>query len=183
MNNYVPVDLKDLDLNVWEELGENWVAVAAGGKKHSNAMTISWGSLGILWGKPTVTIYLRPQRYTKGFVDKKGKFSINFLPPTAENHEKLSYIGSVSGRDENKLEKAGLTLGRVDKIPSLEQASLILNCTVIYRSQIEPKKFFDDDLAKANYPEKDYHYTYIAEITAAYRVEQMEDSDSESSDE
>lgn len=175
MNKYVPIDLHELNIDVFQEFGENWVAIAAGGKKHANAMTISWGSLGVLWGKPTVTVYLRPERYTRGFVEKKGRFSINFLPKTEESHKALAYIGSVSGRDEDKLAKADLSLTMVDKIPSLEQANLILNCQVIYRSQIEPKKMFDDQINDDFYPEKDYHYTYIAEIISAYRVEEVPD--------
>ncbi len=177
MKKYTPIDLHELNMNVFQEFGENWVALAAGGKKHANAMTISWGSLGVLWGKPTVTIHLRPERYTRGFVEKKGRFSINFLPRTEENHKALSYIGSVSGRDEDKLGKAGLSLTMVDKIPSLAEANLIMNCQVIYRAQFEPKKMLDETIAHDFYPDKDYHYTYIAEITNCYRVEDVPDEE------
>ena len=117
MKNYIPVKLEDLDLNAWQAFGEDWVAIAAGGRKHANAMTASWGSIGVVWGKPAVTIYMRPQRYTRGFVEKKGRFSINFLPAGPESRKALRYIGEVSGRDEDKLANAGLTLAIVDKTP------------------------------------------------------------------
>ncbi|NLF21099.1 MAG: flavin reductase family protein [Clostridiaceae bacterium] len=170
MKNYIPVKLEDLDLNAWQAFGEDWVAIAAGGRKHANAMTASWGSIGVVWGKPAVTIYMRPQRYTRGFVEKKGRFSINFLPAGPESRKALRYIGEVSGRDEDKLANAGLTLAIVDKTPVLEQADLVLNCRVMYRSQIESNKFIDREFSKKLYPEKDYHYVYVGEIISAYRL-------------
>lgn len=170
MKEYRPINVEDLPLNAWKAINDNWFIVCAGGKKHHNFMTCSWGTFGTHWDKPTVTLMLRPQRYTRGFVEKRGKFSINIMPDTPEMKEIMEYAGTVSGRDEDKAEKTGLSYNRVDKVPSLDQARYVLNCEVIYRSQIEKGNFMDDDLCKEHYPDKDYHYIYIGEIKQAYEL-------------
>lgn len=35
-----------------------------------NTMTISWGTLGIQWGKPLFTAFVRQHRFTKEFLDE-----------------------------------------------------------------------------------------------------------------
>lgn len=64
------IDPKKLDKNLFSLLGDRWALVTAGTAEQCNTMTVSWGGTGILWNQPVVTIYLRPQRYTKEFVDR-----------------------------------------------------------------------------------------------------------------
>lgn len=169
MENYQEVKLEELDINPWETIGNDWLVVSAGGKKRQNAMTASWGSFGIMWGKKVVTIVLRPQRYTRGFVEKKGTFSISVLKDTPENREGMKYIGTVSGRDEDKMTKAGLSFEMFDKLPAIKDAELVLECRVIYRGRVEKDEFIEKGLVKECYPEKDYHFVYVAEIEKAYK--------------
>ena len=35
-----------------------------------NSMTISWGTLGIEWGKPIFTVFVRENRFTKEQIEK-----------------------------------------------------------------------------------------------------------------
>lgn len=59
-----------------------------------------------MWGKPVAYVFIRPQRYTKEFIDETDTFSLSIL---GEEHRKtLSYLGTVSGRDEDKISKSGL---------------------------------------------------------------------------
>ena len=37
-----------------------------------NTITASWGGFGVLWGKNVAFIFIRPQRYTKEFVENSG---------------------------------------------------------------------------------------------------------------
>lgn len=168
MDKYKKIALEELELNPWSSLDQDWAVVAAGGKKRRNAMTVSWGGFGVLWGKRVVTLYLRPQRYTRGFVEKKERFSLNFLPEGEESRQAMRYIGSVSGRDEDKMAKAGLNFEIEGKIPHIEGARLFFNCRVLYRGRIEKQNFLEHELCKENYPDKDYHFVYIAEVIDAY---------------
>ena len=63
------IDANELNCNVFDLIGSKWMLVTAGDEQGSNTMTASWGGLGVIWGKPSATVYVRPQRYTKEFVD------------------------------------------------------------------------------------------------------------------
>ena len=95
----VPYD--SLSLNPFTKIGKEWALLTAGDENGFNTMTVSWGAMGFMWGKPSVTVYIRPQRYTKEFVDTRDTFTLSFYP--AEKKDALSYLGKVSGRDEDKV--------------------------------------------------------------------------------
>ena len=61
-----PIDPKAIDQNVFSLIGEKWMLITAGTAERCNTMTASWGGLGVIWGAPSATCYIRPQRYTKG---------------------------------------------------------------------------------------------------------------------
>ena len=65
---------------VFERISKQWMLITAGPEKNCNTMTASWGGLGILWGKPVSTIYIRPQRYTREFVEREDYYTLSFLP-------------------------------------------------------------------------------------------------------
>ena len=71
------IDIKSMEMKPFEKIGSEWMLITA--EKHGkvNTMTASWGGLGILWGKPVATAYIRPQRYTKEFVDAKCGLDFN----------------------------------------------------------------------------------------------------------
>ena len=73
------IDPKELDQNVFSMIGEQWMLVTAGTVERCNTMTASWGGLGVLWGKPVATVYIRPQRYTLEFVEREDCFTLSFL--------------------------------------------------------------------------------------------------------
>ena len=43
------------------ELGKNWALLSAGKEDAFNSMTVSWGTVGELWGKHVVFVFVRPQ--------------------------------------------------------------------------------------------------------------------------
>ena len=90
------VKIEDLSFNPFNKIGKQWMLLSAGTEENCNTMTASWGGLGIMWGKQAATVYIRPQRYTKEFVDNSELFTISFL---AEDYRKaLNFCGSFSGR-------------------------------------------------------------------------------------
>ena len=59
-------DVYELDQNVFQEIGKNWVLISAKNPEGKvNAMTASWSAMGVLWGMETITVYIRQTRYTK----------------------------------------------------------------------------------------------------------------------
>lgn len=73
------IDPKELNQNVFSMIGEQWMLVTAGTVERCNTMTASWGGLGVLWGKPVATVYIRPQRYTLEFVEREDCFTLSFF--------------------------------------------------------------------------------------------------------
>ncbi len=134
MSNFRPIDLHQLSINPFQAIADQWMLITAekpvDGQPKANTMTASWGGLGHLWGKDVAFAFIRPQRYTKQFVDENDCFSLCFFD--GEQMEALSYLGTASGRDEDKIAKSGLTLTHIDSVPCFEEASLVLLCRKLY---------------------------------------------------
>ena len=161
------VDPKELAMNPFTAIGEQWMLITAGTAECCNTMTASWGGVGVLWGKPVATAYIRPQRYTKQFVDEQDYFTLSFLPES--QRENLTYCGRVSGRDKDKIARCGFTVRTAEcGAPYFAEAETVLVCRKLYRQRINPADMIDGAVERW-YPEKDYHDMYIAEIVEAYQ--------------
>lgn len=149
--------------SVFSLIGDRWMLVAATDKSgKTNAMTASWGGMGVLWGKKVAFVFIRPQRYTKRFVDEATKFTLSFFDDSYKNM--LGYMGKVSGKDEDKMAKSGLTVTDKDGAPVFKEASLTLVCRKMYRDTLKEENFIDKSNIEKWYPQKDYHDVYVAEI-------------------
>lgn len=159
------VSPEELEGNFIRKIGKEWMLVTAEKPDGTvNTMTAGWGGIGEMWGRPAVFVFIRPQRYTKEFVDAVDHFSLTFF---GQNQRKaLSLLGSRSGRDGDKIQESGLTLVR-GKVPYFEEAEIVLNCRKLYCQQLAPECFTDAKCDQDWYPEKDYHYMYVAEIEEA----------------
>lgn len=80
------VDIKSLTFNPFTKIGSEWMLITAGDQSGYNTMTASWGGLGVLWGKNVATCYIRPQRYTKKFVDANDTFTLSFYGRSTNRH-------------------------------------------------------------------------------------------------
>ena len=125
-------------------------------------MTASWGGLGVMWGKKVAYVVIRAQRYTKEFIDASESFSLSFL--SEEFRKQLSYLGSVSGRDEDKITKSGLTLEYQEQVPYFSEGELVLICKKLFVQEFKDESFLDKSILDTWYKAGDNHYLYIAEI-------------------
>ena len=162
MGNFKEIKPKDLNQSTFQLIGHDWMLITAGKEDKINTMTASWGTFGIMWGKNVISIVVRPQRFTKEFIDFSSTFSLTFFDES--NKKDLEYLGSVSGRDEDKLSKTNLTVTYIDNTPSFEEAKLTIICEKLYAQELNPESFMDTTLDKQFYSEKDYHTIYIAEV-------------------
>ena len=156
------IDPKSLDQNVFSMIGDQWMLITAGTGEQCNTMTASWGGLGVLWGKPVATVYIRPQRYTLEFVEREEKFTLAFFGE--EYRKALALCGSKSGRDIDKVKECGFTVETADGAPYFAQADLVLVCRKAYWQDMDPTHFLDGEIDGKWYPEKDYHRIFIGEI-------------------
>lgn len=157
----------EMILNPSTLFGNDWMALAAGNERDGcNAMTVAWGQLGALWELgshsnrlPTVTVYVRPSRYTKEFMDRENVFTLSRVPRKAHG-----ILGSKSGRDLDKITAAALTPVFSDNTVWFEEADLVLVCRKLYQASLMEEGFVDRDIVDFNYPERDFHTMYIGEI-------------------
>ncbi len=150
-----------MECNPFEKFDKQWALVTAGDKSSFNSMTISWGSMGTLWFKDIITIYIRPDRYTWKYLNEHDTFTVSFYPK--KYHRALRIMGSVSGRDVDKVKAAGLTpvFGK-DGI-TYEEAAETFVLKKIYMDQLDMEKFPKD--AFQYYEEgAEAHYMIIGEV-------------------
>jgi flavin reductase (DIM6/NTAB) family NADH-FMN oxidoreductase RutF len=147
---------------LWEP---DWLLLTSGelDTGNFNCMTISWGSLGIMWGKPFIMVVVRPHRYTYQFMEQYPTFTVCAFPE--HFHRSLSLLGSKSGRDGDKISEAGLSpqASTLVASPSYAEAELIIECEKMYWHDYQPNNFLDQGIDR-NYPKKDYHRSYFGHI-------------------
>ena len=73
------LEVVDLEEDLLEGIGKEWMLVTAGTKEKFNTMTASWGGIGWLWNKPVAFVFIRPERYTYQFVEKNEHQPLSFL--------------------------------------------------------------------------------------------------------
>lgn len=160
------ISVKELDYNVFHMLDDEWALVSAKKDGAVNTMTVSWGGAGILWGKEVATIYIRPNRYTKEFIDAGNMFTISFFG--GDHKKELGYLGKVSGRDEDKIKTVGFHVEMIEDQPTFEESNLVFVCKKLYADTIKSECFLERELDEKWYPDEEYHTMYIAEIVSAY---------------
>ncbi len=152
------------DFHLWSK---DWLLLSAGDFKtgQHNAMTVGWGSFGVMWGKPFAMIVVRPQRHTITFLEQFDTFTLTAFPE--EYHAALQFCGAKSGRDiAEKAAAAGLTpcQSRIVPAPSYEEAELVIECKKNFKSAMKKEMFLNPDDTENWYPAGDFHQIYFGEI-------------------
>lgn len=161
------VAMTELSIDVVNLWMNQWLLLTAGTIDECNMMTVAWGSIGCMWSRPFVQIVVRPQRHTRKYIEQSDSFTLCAFP---EKYRKdLQALGTLSGRDGDKLSKTVLTLKASQRVaaPSYNEARLILECRKIYYQDMDPRGFVDKTI-QDNYAANDYHRIYFGEIIAVY---------------
>ncbi len=148
--------------NPFSMIGDDWMLLTATKPDGSfNQMTASWGGLGILWGKPVLFAFVRPQRYTHEFCEQGDRLTACIF---SEEHRKtLAFCGRMSGRQVDKAAACSLTPVRDRGQVYYEEARLVLSCRKLYADVLKEGSFLEPALL-SHYAEKDYHTVYVYEI-------------------
>ena len=167
-------------IDVYEHMGEILKGVKSGvlitGKADDkvNSMTISWGMIGIEWGKPIFVTFIRENRFTRSLIEKTGEFTVS-IPIDDSAKKILGFCGSKSGRDIDKAKEIGLTYEEPEmtSVPGVKELPLTLECKVVYKQAQDMNAMTEENKAKF-YPQdvdslftgsnKDTHVAYYGEI-------------------
>ena len=103
-----------------------------------NTMTIGWGMIGVEWGRPVFIGFVRESRHTRQLLQQNREFTIN-VPYGDYDKQILTFCGTKSGKDLNKLQELGLTPEEPQTIsvPGIREPPLTLECRVVYQQDQE----------------------------------------------
>ncbi|MGE4268293.1 MAG: flavin reductase [Deferribacterales bacterium] len=164
MQTFQQIKPEDFNQSPFRIIGKDWMLVTAEKDGRANSMTASWGGLGVMWGKNVAFIVVRKSRFTKEFVDGADTFSLTFFD-RKQYGKMLGYMGTVSGRDEDKIAKSALTVAHRNGTPYFEEAEKVIICRKLFCLPLTPEHFIDSSIDNEWYKDKDYHDLYIAEVT------------------
>ena len=161
----IHINIEQLRIQPYALFENQWLLLTSGDfqQNHFNAMTIGWGSIGCMWGKPFIQVVVRPIRHTYKFLETYETFTVCALPP--EYRDALQLLGSTSGRDLDKIAQSGLIpmASQVVTAPAYRQAELVIECRKSYWQDMDPAHFLNQAI-HASYPAQDYHRIYFGEI-------------------
>jgi flavin reductase (DIM6/NTAB) family NADH-FMN oxidoreductase RutF len=162
MKTYREIKTEEYAFHPFTAFAKDWMLVTAEKDGKVNTLTAGWGGFGTIWGKPAAFIFIRPQRYTREFIDAADTLSLTFFDE--DYRQQLSYCGQVSGRDEDKIAHCGFHTVFDGKTPYFEEAHTVLLGKKLYRQLMESDCFVDTAIDAAMYPKKDYHYMYVVGV-------------------
>ncbi len=164
MNSFKEISPFSLTENPFKLIGKDWLLVTAEHNQQCNMMTASWGGMGILWNKPVAFTFIRPQRYTFGMLENSEYCSLCVLDESYRNV--LTFCGTKSGRDVDKIKATSLTLEHIDGVPYFAEAKTVMIVKKLYAQNMNADSVTDTATVSKNYcPDgSDWHKMYINEI-------------------
>jgi len=125
------------------------IVISSDSSGRINGMTAAWITP-IARSPPTVGFSIAPQRYTYELIKESKEFTLNVVD--ADRVNQVHLLGTVSGRNRDKLKESGLTLiaSKNVKPPRIKEALAALECKIKNELEIGDRIFI------------------IAEVVAAY---------------
>ena len=151
---------------VFDLFNNQWGLATAGTLEDYNTCTIAWGSLGTIWGGPNrgrsiVTIYIHPDRHTWEYLRRSDTFTVSFFPQ--EYRGDLGYLGSHSGRDEDKVANTSLTPKPLGNSVTFQQAKLTFLCQKLYEGPFQ-REGLAEMVRGGIYQSWEPHWMFVGEI-------------------
>jgi len=147
-------------------LAQRWMLLGSGETPETwNAMTVSWGGFGVMWGMPIALVSVRPSRHTYALLNASRDFTLMALP---ERHRgAMEQCGKRSGRVGNKLAAVGLTprAATAGTAPDLAEAELCLCCRTVGWVDLQ-RQGLVDDLVQRVEGEGELHRWFAGRIIA-----------------
>lgn len=155
------ISINELNINPVTMFSEGWAILTAGSNDSYNGMTVSWGAIGEIWGKASMCVFVRPQRYTHDFCEKSEYFTVSCFD--GKHRNELSFFGSKSGRDYDKFKETGLTAESDGDFVYCGEAETVFLCRKTARTILQPEGFYDPTINDC-YKDGDFHDIYVGEI-------------------
>lgn len=162
MHTFQPYPIDLIEFDPFTKIGKEWMLITASEGDKINAMTASWGGVGVLWGKNAAFIFVRDSRYTKELIDRSDHFSLTFFDNSHKSD--LKYFGMVTGRREDKIKTAKMNVNYYKDIPFIDEGNFVICCRKMSATPILPEQFLDSEIQEKWYADGDLHTMYVGEI-------------------
>ncbi|MCI8892077.1 MAG: flavin reductase family protein [Eubacterium sp.] len=162
MHTFQPYPIDLIEFDPFTKIGNDWMLITAKHNDKINAMTASWGGVGVLWGKNTTFIFVRDSRYTKELIDESDYFSLTFFDNSYKSA--MKYFGMVSGRKEDKIKTANMNVNYYEEIPFIDEGNFVICCRKMSATPILTEQFLDHEIEEKWYADGDLHTMYVGEI-------------------
>lgn len=163
-------DIYAFNENIFRIVGKDSALLTAGTLSSFNSMTISWATMGVLWGKNVLICFVRPSRYTYGFMENHDVFSVSFFVDSFK--KELDYMGTHSGRNTDKVKACNFTpVSHQDGCVYYEEARLTFILKKIYYQDLDSTHIPEEILTR-NYATGNFHRVYVGEIIGCLEKEQ-----------
>ncbi len=155
-DRHIPLLLKALE-------GNGALLVAQDKNGRPNAMTIGWAQIGIIWGRPIMSVFVRPSRYTYSCLEASQDFSV--CVPYPQQAEAVLFCGTKSGRDYDKFAECGFTAVTEKGFRSsyIEECGVCFLCRVMNYADFIPAHIAPE-ICREYYSSDDYHRIYFGHI-------------------
>lgn len=117
-----------------------------------NVMALDWKKMEQIEGKPVIRAQVAYSRYTYTLLTEGiNEFTINI--PSDKIYHAINIAGSLSGRNTDKIQQAGLEIipGQKIKVPTLKECLLNYECKVIKdkKSNLSSHHYFYGEILAA----------------------------------
>lgn len=164
------IDYLDAIRTTTQHLQNGGVFLTVAGER-PNTMTIGWGSVGRIWGKPIFLVMVRPQRHTFELIQRAGEFTVS-VPTTDPLREELAFAGTKSGRDVDKFHGHGLSAAPAQLVsaPIVAECGLHFECRTLLTQAMTPERMAPS-LVNGIYGAGDFHTLFFGEILKCYTTD------------
>ena len=164
-----------LNKNFFDLIANRWMLITAGNNKKLNTMTASWGCFGSLWGRYITVCFVRPERHTFKFIEDNDYYTLSFYEDKYKDI--LTYCGTHSGKDVDKIKNTKLTPSFNEKAPYFKESNLVFVCKKNYTDKINKENFANEEvknsIVNAWYKDtlpNNFHKFYIGEIVKVLSI-------------
>lgn len=167
---WIRTEPTELEMRPVDDFANRWMALAVGKGEDLNAMTIAWGSIGNLWGKPVLIVYVSKDRFSKDLMDSNDSFTVTRFPEERRYKDALVYLGSHSKKDDpDKVAASGLTVELTESGNAIfAEGDLAIECRKLYSDEFKAD-LLPESLREGLYEEMGMHSFYIGEITGVWQ--------------
>ena len=163
MNEFITITPEEFDRSPFRLIGKEWMLITAPDSEKAsgvNAMTASWGGLGVLWNTPGATVYVRPQRHTYSLIENCDRLALCFFGDGQRKN--LALCGKKSGANTDKINECGFSVEEIDGVGIISEAKTVMICKKLYADDLKEEKFIDR--SHLSHYDGDFHRFYILEI-------------------